>query len=302
MLVDHQNVTRAGLALLIDQPTDLLVVGQAASVREAQLSSANPDVVVVDVDMPHALPDEVLRDLRERFTQTSILVLTLVAHPAKVQSILAAGVDGYLLKTAPASNLLNAIRTVAAGDTYLQPSLGVELARWHRDESARPDLSATEETVLRLLALGHTSAEVASLCGVSTRTVETHRSRLSQKLGCRTRVELVAYALRAGLLTAEPQRFTNVTGFSQAELGGVLAGLQKTPTHGRRPEELTPREVDVLTCLMEGLSNRLAGERLGLSANTIRNHVQRILWKLNAHSKLEAVVVARRDGLVDGNR
>jgi PAS domain S-box-containing protein len=103
------------------------------------------------------------------------------------------------------------------------------------------------------------------------------------------------------LLSTVRAAYHGETTISQAELGGVLAELPRTPTRARRPEELTPREIEVLTCLMEGLSNRLVGERLGVSANTIRNHVQRILCKLNAHSKLEAVVIAGREGLLGGN-
>jgi DNA-binding NarL/FixJ family response regulator len=200
LLIDRATVMREALALLIEQQTNLAVVGQAASVREAASSEANPDIVVVDIEMPEALPDELVRHLREFFPEIPILVLTLAARPAQVQSALAAGADGYVLKSAPASNLLDAIHALVAGDTYLQPLLGIELARWRRDESSRRELTATEEVVLRLLVSGHTTAEVASLCAVSVRTVATHRSRINEKLGCRTRVELVEYALRAGLL------------------------------------------------------------------------------------------------------
>jgi PAS domain S-box-containing protein len=90
------------------------------------------------------------------------------------------------------------------------------------------------------------------------------------------------------------------TAISLADFRGVLTKLQTTSMVSRRDVQLTPREVEVLTCLMEGLSNRLVAERLGVSSNTVRNHVQRILWKLNVHSKLEAVVVANRDGLAGG--
>jgi DNA-binding NarL/FixJ family response regulator len=198
VLVDNRTLVREGLCALIAQEPDLVVVAQAASVREAAGLDVSPDVVVTDIELPEAEHGEVIRGLRESFPETSILVLTLVDHPAKVQSVLAAGAEGYLLKTAGASDLLTGIRALAGGKTFLQPSLGIELARWHRARSLA--LSPKEEQVLRLLALGHTNAEVAHLCGIGLRTAQAHRARIHQKLGSRSRADLVQHAREIGLL------------------------------------------------------------------------------------------------------
>ena len=200
MFVDDRTVVRQGICALIEQQPDLVVVAQAASVREAGAVGVTPDVIVTEVDLPDARHGDVISGLRKFFPETSILVLTRVDHPAKIQSALAAGANGYLLKTASASDLLNGIRLIAAGDTYLQPSLGVALARWHRPRDSNLGLSPKEERTLGLIALGHTNAEVAVLTGVSLRTVEAHRARIHQKLGRRTRAELVQYAREVGLV------------------------------------------------------------------------------------------------------
>jgi two-component system, NarL family, response regulator NreC len=136
----------------------------------------------------------------ESCPEVSILVLTLLNHPAKIQLVLAAGANGYLLKTAAATDLFTGIRCVAAGETYLQPSLGVELARWHRPRNTTLGLSPKEEQTLRLIALGHANAEVAQLSGVSLRTVEAHRARITKSWDAGPRAELVQYARDAGIV------------------------------------------------------------------------------------------------------
>ena len=203
MLVDHRTMVREGLCALIDQQPDLAVVAQVSGLAAAGGLDITPDVIVTDIELPE--DGDVISGLRKLFPTSSILVLTLVAQPAKVQSALAAGADGYLLTTAATTDLLTGIRALADGETFLQPSLGVALARWQRPRDTTLALSPKEEQVLRLLALGHTNAEVARLSGVSLRTVETHRTRIHQKTGCRTRAELVQYARAAGLDVPDPQ-------------------------------------------------------------------------------------------------
>jgi two-component system, NarL family, response regulator NreC len=200
MLVDGRDVVREGLRTLIDQQPDLVVVSQVAAVHDAGRQDDIPDVIVTDIDLPDAKHRDVITGLRRFFQQSPILVFTAIDHPATVQSVLDAGAEGYLLETATPSDLLTGIRAVARGETYLQPELGVELARWHRPREATPALSPKEVDVLRLLALGHTNTEVANLCGVSLRTVETNRARIQRKLGRRTRADLVRYAREVGLV------------------------------------------------------------------------------------------------------
>ncbi|HLK42504.1 MAG TPA: response regulator transcription factor, partial [Thermoleophilia bacterium] len=200
-----QTVVREALRSLLDTEEDFLVVATAATAADTLALGAEPDVVVTDVDLPDARGRQVVSSLRQSFQSASIFVLSGVDHPAWVQRIISAGADGYLLKTAPVDELLVGIRAVAQGQRYLQPSLGVELARWHGSGAegspgSTARLSPKEERVLQLLALGHTNSEIAAREGVSLRTVETHRARIMQKLGRRTRAELVRYAREAGLI------------------------------------------------------------------------------------------------------
>ncbi len=205
MLVDSRAVVREGLSAVIDQQSDLVVVAQAGSVHDAGSLDVRPDVIVTDIDLPDAKHGDVISALRGYFAQSSILVFTPIGHPTEVQSVLAAGAAGYVLETAATSDLLTGIRAVADGRTYLQPSLGVELARWHRPRDATLGLSPREEQVLQLIALGHTNVEVARLCNVSLRTIESHRAHIHRKLGLRTRAELVQFARESGLVELGPQ-------------------------------------------------------------------------------------------------
>ena len=205
MLVDNRAVVREGLSSVIDQQSDLVVVAQAATVREAGSLDVVPHVIVTDIDLPDAKNSDVISALRAYFAHSSILVFTPIGHPTEVQSVLAAGAAGYLLETAATSDLLMGIRAVADGRAYLQPSLGVELARWHRPRGTTLGLSPREEQVLQFIALGHTNVEVARLCNVSLRTIESHRAHIHRKLGRRTRAELVQFARDSGLVELGPQ-------------------------------------------------------------------------------------------------
>ena len=127
-LVDSRVLVREGLRALAEQQPDLKVVGSSASASLGTAYETNPDVVVADVDLPDAHGADAIALLRKEFPESALLVLTLVDHPAKVQRVLEAGADGYMLKTAPTSEFFFGIRAVAHGESYLQPSLGVELA------------------------------------------------------------------------------------------------------------------------------------------------------------------------------
>lgn len=209
MLVEGHTVVREGLTMLVDAQTDLRVVADAGSLGGALALDVQPDVLVASLDLPDGRGEDVVASLRQRFSGASVFVLSVVEHPAFVQQVLTAGASGYLLKTGTSHELFEGIRAVADGGTFLQPSLGVKLARW-RDAGAGVDapgggvLSPREVRVLGLIAIGHTNADVAQLLGVSLRTVETHRARLLQKLGHPTRATLVRYAYELGLVGSGP--------------------------------------------------------------------------------------------------
>lgn len=201
-LVDSRTVVREGLCALINGQPGLAVLGQAAGIGSLERVDPPPDVIVTDVELVDARGPEVIRLLRTDRPSSAILVLTLVEQAARIEAVLAAGADGYVLKTASSGELIAGIRAVAQGETYLQPSLGVALSRWRCPADPDVRLTPAEERILGLLALGHTNGEMARVTNVSVRTVETHRARIAQKLGRRTRAELVRYAWASGLVDA----------------------------------------------------------------------------------------------------
>ncbi len=205
LLMDDHVVVREGLRALLERQDDIDVMAEASTVAEAVAIEGDPDVVVADLMLPDERGVEVVRRLKERHDKAAILVLTMVDNPTDVQQCLAAGARGYLLKETAGSELVDAVRKVAGGEDYLQPSLGAALAKWKESPGrvrarAVDDLTPREREVLRLIALGHTNSEIASMLYVSVRTVENHRAGVMRKLGLRTRAELVRHAAEAGLI------------------------------------------------------------------------------------------------------
>ena len=205
LLMDDHVVVREGLRALLERQDDIDVMAEASSVAEAVALDVEPDVVVADLMLPDERGVEVVRRLKERYQKAAILVLTMVDNPTDVQQCLAAGARGYLLKETAGSELVDAVRKVAGGEDYVQPSLGAALAKWKESPGrvrarAVDDLTPREREVLRLIALGHTNTEIATMLYVSVRTVENHRAGVMRKLGLRSRAELVRHAAGAGLI------------------------------------------------------------------------------------------------------
>jgi DNA-binding NarL/FixJ family response regulator len=205
LLMDDHVIVREGLRALLERQEDIAVTAEAGSVGEAVGLDVRPEVVVADLVLPDDRGADVVRRLHDRYPEASILVLTMVDNPADVQLCLAAGARGYLLKETASTELVDAVRKVAGGEDYLQPSLGAALAKWREAPGrvharAVGDLTPREREVTRLIALGHTNAEIATMLFVSVRTVENHRASVHRKLGLRTRAELVRHANEAGLV------------------------------------------------------------------------------------------------------
>jgi two-component system, NarL family, response regulator NreC len=199
LLADDHAVLRAGLRLLVDAQPDLTVAAEAAEGAEAlaRARRVRPDVVVLDLTMPRTDPAATIRQLVRLGTR--VVVLTMHDDPAYVSAALAAGAHGYVVKKAADVELLAAIRAVSRGCRFLDANSGRAAGRAATSDG-RP-LSGREEEVMRLVAHGFTNRESAERLGVSVKTVETFRARIYDKLGVRTRAELVAYALRMGLVT-----------------------------------------------------------------------------------------------------
>jgi two-component system response regulator NreC len=200
VLADDHTVVRRALRVLLEEEPGFEVVAEAEDAEGAirYLRGHKPDVLILDLNMPGRPSLEAIGDMREASPGTKIVVLTMQQEPAFARRALQQGVLGYVLKEAADDELVQAVRSAAAGETYLQPALGAKLAA--EPESAASDLSERETDVLRLIALGHTNAEIAEKLFISVRTVETHRAHIQQKLGVSSRAELVQSALSRGLI------------------------------------------------------------------------------------------------------
>ena len=202
LIADDHAVVRAGLRLLIGTQADMAVVGEAADGVEA-LSVARetrPDVTLLDLSMPRTNGVKTIGQLARLRPPTRVLVLTMYDDPAYVDSALAAGASGYVVKKAADLELLSAIRAVSRGRQAVDATRATGGSRLR---PAQGRLSRRENEVLRLLGQGLTNRQVAARLRVSVKTAETYRARLYQKLGFSDRADLVRYALRMGLLEAE---------------------------------------------------------------------------------------------------
>ena len=197
VIADDHAVMRSGLRMLLEAESDLEVVGEAGDVPETirKLTAYRPDILLLDLHMPGGPSLPFIPEMLEAVPETKIVVLTMQDSPAFVREALRAGALGYVTKEAADAELVEAVRTAAGGQPYLHPKLGARLAAEPADEGAPGGLSEREIEVLRLIALGHTNAEIASQLYLSVRTVESHRAHIQQKLRLTTRAELVRYAL-----------------------------------------------------------------------------------------------------------
>lgn len=208
LLADDHNVVRAGLRALIDVQSDMEVVGEAADGETAcrQAEELGPDLVIMDVTMPGTGGARATERITRDRPGVKVLALTVHEDRGYLQQMLQAGASGYVLKRAAADDLIHAIRSVARGGTYLDPSLaskvlGGLIGRPAQGSSAPGTaLSDREEEVLRLIARGFTNREIATQLDVSVKTVETHKARAMEKLGLQSRADIVGHAIRRGWL------------------------------------------------------------------------------------------------------
>jgi two-component system response regulator NreC len=201
-LLDGRPMVREGLRALLDREPDLDVTDVAGRLDEAVGMDVEPDVIICELVLREMRGASIVKTLRERYERAAILVLTTLAEANEVEAAFAAGANGYCVKDSSVDEVVEAIRKVHRGEEYVEPSLGAALARRSQrfDPGDPGALTVREQQVLRLLALGHTNAEIADQLSVSLRTAEAHRANLVQKLGVRTRAELVSCAISKSLL------------------------------------------------------------------------------------------------------
>jgi two-component system response regulator NreC len=213
MIADDHAILRAGLKMLVNAQADMEVVSEAANGEQAVQTAleTKPDVALLDLTMPRIGGMKALQEMARDCREIRVLVLTMHDDPAYLRSALAAGAAGYLLKRAVDAELLAAIRAVHRGGIFVDPRLAnvlVQEALTKGRKKADPRrsvniLSDRELQVLRLVARGYTSAQISKQIFVSVKTIETYRSRFAEKLGLRTRSDVVRFAVQMGLLTPE---------------------------------------------------------------------------------------------------
>jgi two-component system response regulator NreC len=209
VLADDHAVVRSGLRFVLEAEDDLEVVAEAGTIDDAvRLAKAHrPTVLVLDINMPGTMASslDALPLLAEEASATRVVVLTMQEDPRFARRALASGANAYVLKEAADTELVEAVRRAAAGEVYLNPRLGAQIAAAPVEPTGPPDdLTDREAEVLRLIALGHTNADIAAQLYLSVRTVESHRAHIQQKLRRTSRAELVRYALDHGLLGEPP--------------------------------------------------------------------------------------------------
>lgn len=211
LIADDHPVVRAGLAALLGAEGDIEVVGQAGSAIEAidEARRLKPDVVLMDLGMPEGGGLRAARSLLGDPEPPAIVVLSVHDDAAHLRAALRAGVAGYVTKGSADRTVLEAVRAAEVGRTYVDPALGAvvagELAAGGR--SRRADgavLTARQQEVLRLVAWGYTTQQIAQQLTLTAKTVEAHRARIMERLGLLNRAELVRYAFQAGLMDGAP--------------------------------------------------------------------------------------------------
>lgn len=203
VLADDHALMRRSLRLLLDGEHDLEVVAEAGDHPTAlrHVHGHQPDVLVLDLRMNNGSGIQAVRAYSERTPATKIVVLTMEDDPVFAQRALAAGAVGFVTKDLADVELAKAVRAAAKGEEFVSPRVAARLDSLHRSLTDNK-LTQREVEVLRLIALGHTSAEIARKLHLSPRTIETHRAHIHKKLGLATRAELVRYSLRRGLVGA----------------------------------------------------------------------------------------------------
>lgn len=202
LLLDKQHFFREGVRTILSADPCFRIQHEAQGLSDAIYSGPPPDVCIVDPFASEAAQKglDTLSKLISLYPDARILVLSHLDSREVVQRCLSAGVSGYILKEASAEDLIAAIRKVANGEDYLHPSLGARLIRRIQTKPPYPDLTPTEKAMLRILAMGHTNAEAASILCYSIRTVEAYRSRLMKKLNLKNRSQMVKVAAELDLL------------------------------------------------------------------------------------------------------
>lgn len=203
ILADDHAIIRQGLAPLFEAERGMELLAQASNGREAWglIESLRPDVAILDISMPEMTGIEVARRVVEAGFSTDVILLTMHEDPSAVLEAQEAGASGYVLKDNSFEELVQAVHAIAAGGTFVTPSVREKLRNLQRQGKTAGLLSNREREVIKLIAQGRSSKEIGRIMGISPRTVDTYRKRLMDKLDLRTLADVVRYAVRTGMVT-----------------------------------------------------------------------------------------------------
>jgi DNA-binding NarL/FixJ family response regulator len=208
LLADDHTVVRSGLRMVLDSQPDIEVVAEAGDGAEAIQKAMSPDIdlAILDVSMPRMTGLQAVAELQRRRPELRVLILSMHDNEQYFFEALKAGASGYVLKSAANRDLVEAVRASMRGEPFLYPAAVTALVRDYLERARRGEatpvdpLTPREQEVVKLIAEGHTSDEIAQTLVISKKTVERHRANILEKLGMRNRVELTRYAIRRGLV------------------------------------------------------------------------------------------------------
>ncbi|MFD1780265.1 response regulator [Fredinandcohnia salidurans] len=205
MLVDDHAVLRDGLRNILELEDDIRVVGEAVSGDDAlkKVPMCEPEVILMDINMPEKNGVEVTGILKKKYPSIKVLVLTMHNHDEYFMAAIREGADGYLLKDAPSEQVVEAIRTVARGESVIHPSMTKKLLNFHQQQQEQPKenvLTEREMEVLQCLVEGMSNKEIADRLFISDKTVKIHVSKIFKKFDVKSRSQVVIYAVQNKLV------------------------------------------------------------------------------------------------------
>jgi DNA-binding NarL/FixJ family response regulator len=211
LLAENHETVREGLKMIIDREPDMEIVGEAADGHEAieRALHLEPNVIVMDISMPGLNGLKATRKLKAVRPEIQVVALTRHREGGYLQELLQAGASGYVLKQSSSEELIRAIRAVGSGKSYLDPAVTTTIVsnysggQVNLDAGSVAKLSNREREVLRLIALGYSNKEIAAQLEISVKTVEAHKANSMRKIGLRSRIDIVNYALLQGWMTSE---------------------------------------------------------------------------------------------------
>lgn len=212
LIAEDHTIVRKGLCSLLKNEKDIDVIGEAENGKEAikQVEELNPDVVVMDISMPLLNGLDATRQIKKRFPEVKVLVLTVHSNEEYISEILKAGASGYIVKKAAPEELVAAIHAISRGNSFLSPSVSksvikkfLQVAGAEAGLEKSSLLTEREREVLQLIAEGHSTRKIAEFLFISVKTIEAHRSHIMEKLDLHNIADLTRYAIRTGIISSE---------------------------------------------------------------------------------------------------